>query len=256
MAVVKGSVQHSLRVIPYRPMRRVFNYFLSFVVVLVIAGACYLIGYDHGTHQQGFSIEQQDQAQQSKLERLTEEADDLRHQVASFKLNEALDRKAKEEIHRQLAEQSAQIAALERDITVYRGMMSSGNNQNPQGISIGTFYVSPSSEAGIYHYKLVVQKLAASDDVFDGQLSFHLKGISLVDGQEKPASFPLHALSKQYKSMQIALNFKYFQNIEGDLMLPQGFTPRTVMLVVKSNNKKYPATIEKELEWNVLKFAE
>ena len=256
MAVVKGSVQHSLRVIPYRPMRRVFNYFFSFIVVLIIAGVCYLIGYDHGAHQRGFSIGQQDQVQQNKLERLTQEADDLRQELASFKLNEALDRKAKEEIHRQLAEQSAQIAALERDITVYRGMMSSGNNQNPQGISIGTFYVSPSNKANNYHYKLVVQKLAASDDVFDGQLSFKLNGISMEGDQELPASFPLHALSKQYTDMQIALNFKYFQNIEGDLMLPQGFTPRTVTLVVRSSSKKYPATIEKELEWNVLRFAE
>jgi hypothetical protein len=256
MAVVKGSVQHPLRVIPYRPMRRVFNYFLFFIILLIIAGACYLVGYDHGVHQRGFSNGQQDQVQQDKMERLTQEADGLRHELASFKLNEALDRKAKKEIHRQLAEQSAQIAALERDITVYRGMVSSGNNQNPQGISIGTFYVSPSEGANNYHFKLVVQKLAASDDVFDGQLSFELNGISMEGGEERPARFPLQALSKQYTDMQIALNFKYFQNIEGDLLLPQGFTPRTVMLVVKSSNKKYPATIEKELEWSVPGFAE
>jgi len=256
MAVVKGSVQHPLRVIPYRPMRRVFNYFLFFIILLIIAGACYLIGYDHGVHQRGFSSEQPDQVQRDRMERLNQEANDLRHELARFKLNEALDRKAKEEIHRQLAEQSAQIAALERDITVYRGMVSSGNNQNPQGISIGTFYVSPSEGANHYHFKLVVQKLAASDEVFEGQLTFEISGISLEGGEEQPARFPLQAVSEQYTDMEIALSFKYFQNIEGDLLLPQGFTPRTVMLLVKSSNKKYPATIEKELEWSVPSFAE
>src|SRR5690606_5688438 len=170
MAVVKGSVQYPLRVTPYRPMRRVFCYFLSCVVVLTIASASYLIGYDHGVYERGFLNGELNQVQQDKLARLAQEADDLRHELASFKLNEALDRKAKEEIHRQLAEQSAQIAALERDITVYRGMISSGKNQNPEGISIGTFYVSPLDEANNYHYKLVVQKLTASDNVFDGQL--------------------------------------------------------------------------------------
>jgi len=237
-------------------MRRVFCYFLSCVVVLTIASASYLIGYDHGVYERGFLNGELNQVQQDKLARLAQEADDLRHELASFKLNEALDRKAKEEIHRQLAEQSAQIAALERDITVYRGMISSGKNQNPEGISIGTFYVSPLDEANNYHYKLVVQKLTASDNVFDGQLSFQLKGIAIEDGQERPTSFPLHVLSKQYTEMQIALNFTYFQNIDGDLMLPHGFIPRTAMLVVKSSNKKYPTTIEKELEWSVARYTE
>lgn len=254
MAVVKGSAQYNMRVMPYRPMRRVFNYFLGLVMLIAIALSSYLIGYDHGFRQLALPGGTRDKLQEGNIT-LVKEVESLRQQVANFKLNATVDSKASEDIRRQLMEQTAQIAALERDITVYRGMISSGRkNANPQGISVGVFHVTRADGPGVYHFKLAIQKLATTDDMFEGNLSFTLFGIQKQQGQESPQSFSLHELSNIHTDKQIPLSFKYFQNLEGDLVLPEGFMPGKVVLLVKSTDKKHPATIEKELEWQVSEF--
>lgn len=253
MAVVKGSAQYRMRVMPYRPMRLVFNFFLAFLVLLAVAVSCYLVGYDHGAQQLSLPGGARDQLQR-KHQELVEEADLLRKEVANFKLNTEIDLKANEDIRRQLMQQTIQIAALERDITVYRGMMSSGRNSNPQGISIGVFHVVRAEQSNAYHYKLVLQKLAAMDDAFEGNIAIKVSGTQSLEGQDQIRRIPLHELSKQYSGEQISLSFKYFQNIEGDLVLPSGFKPDKIELLIKSTSRKHPATIENELEWQVAEF--
>lgn len=250
MAVVKGSTQYRMRVMPYRPMRLVFNYVLGFLILIGVAVACYLLGYDHGVQQLSLPGGARDQ-QQQKIETLTKEAEELRQQVANLKLNAEIDQQANKDIRRQLMQQTIQIGALERDIAVYRSMMSSGRNANPQGISIGVFHVTRAEPEGSFHYKLVLQKLAAMDDSFQGNLDIKISGVQHLEGEEKPRSIPLHELSDQITGEQIPLSFKYFQNIEGDLVFPGGFKPEKIQLMVKSTSKKHPATIENELEWQV-----
>lgn len=253
MAVVKGSAQYRMRVMPYRPMQLVFNFFVGLLVVIAVAVSCYLVGYDHGAQQISLPGGPRDQLQQ-KYDSLIQEADHLRRQVANYQLNTEIDQKANEDIRRQLMQQTIQIAALERDITVYRGMMSSGRNSNPQGISIGVFHVTRTAQPDTYHYKLVLQKLAAMDDSFEGNMSIKISGNQLLDGEEKVRSISLHELSDQYPSEQIGLSFKYFQNVEGDLVLPGGFKPNKIELLIKSTARKHPASIENELEWLVSEF--
>lgn len=250
MAVVKGSAQYRMRVMPYRPMRLVFNYVVGFLVLAGVAVSCYLIGYDHGAQQLSLPGGVRDQ-QQQKILTLTKDAEELRQQVANLKLNADIDQQANKDIRRQLMQQTVQIAALERDIAVYRSMMSSGRNANPQGISIGVFHVTRADQADAYHYKLVLQKLAAMDDPFQGDLNIKIVGVQTLGGEEKPRSLSLHELSDQVAAEQISLSFKYFQNIEGDLVLPGGFKPEKIQFLVKSTNRKHPATIENELEWQL-----
>lgn len=250
MAVVKGSAQYRMRVMPYRPMRRVFNYFLGFFILVGVAASCYLVGYDHGAQQLSLPGGPRDQ-QQQKYDALLEETEGLRQQLANLKLNADIDQQANKDIRRQLMQQTIQIAALERDISVYRSMMSSGRNANPQGISIGVFHVGKAQQGDAFHYKLVLQKLAAMDDPFQGNLNIKISGVQTLEGEDKPRSISLHELSDEFTDEQIPLSFKYFQNIEGDLVLPGGFKPEKIQLLVKSSSRKHPATIENELEWQV-----
>lgn len=251
MAVVKGSAQYNLRVMPYRPMRRVFNYFIALIMLVAIVVSSYLIGYDHGFRQIVLPGGARDKLLDGNAS-LAKEADALRQEIANLQLSAAVDRKANEDIRRELMGQTAQIAALERDIAVYRGMISSSsNNANPQGISFGVFNITSTQAPNSYHFKLAVQKLAATDETFKGKMTFTLSGKQIIEGKENSVSFSLHELSIQQLDQQIPLNFKYFQNLEGDLVLPEGFRPGKIVLLVESTSKKHPAIVEKEFEWQV-----
>jgi hypothetical protein len=51
----------------------------------------------------------------------------------------------------------------------------------------------------------------------------------------------------------IPLNFKFFQNIDTEIVLPDGFVPARVELAVKSSSRRNPVTVESELEWPEIK---
>jgi hypothetical protein len=93
-----------------------------------------------------------------------------------------------------------------------------------------------------------VQQSATRHNIVTGRVTFTIVGSEL--GQ--PKSYPLSVLSRQVDSETIPLRFKYFQNIEGELQLPQDFVPEGVELSVKSSGRN-GFNIEQRYGWLVQK---
>ncbi len=241
MANVKGSTQYRMVVMPYRPMRRVFNVALVIILLLIAGFASFFYGYDQGLNQRlGMGQGSQD-ARPSR-----EESESLRQEVANLKLASQVDRQAHEDMRRQALEQKTRIADLERDISVYRGMVSKSASNNPQGVTIGSFQISGPGGVRGYKYKLVVQQLAASEDGFTGTLALKILGSR---GEEKIA-VPLHQVSNQVSDELIPLDFKYFQSLEGELLLPESFAPERIEVTIKSAGRQStPTHLEQQLDW-------
>ena len=62
---------------------------------------------------------------------------------------------------------------------------------------------------------------------------------------------PLDILSEQVDK-QLKLRFKYFQYIDGELIIPEGFTPERIDIVAKATSPK-PVTVDKQYGWIVQK---
>jgi len=242
---VKGSAQYRMVVMPYRPMRKVFSYFVIGLVLLIAVTASFFLGYAQSTTgpQDAVSLEKAEE----ELESLREEADSLRQEVANLKLAAVVDQQAHEDIRRQAVEQKATIADLEHDITVYRGMLPTSSGTNPSGISVSSFAVTGAGGVRGYRYKLLVQQLSANKDAFKGTLKFTVVGNK--DG--KPLEVPLHQVSPQVTTALIPLDFKFFQSLEGDLVLPEGFQPERVSVIVQSLDRKKTTYVERQLDWVV-----
>lgn len=251
MAKVKGSRHYRLKVVPHRPIR---NAFIAGLLVIAIILA--LVGtYWYSHHRTASKLISEDQAKElrTELANVTAEAQDLRQQVTKYQLNAEVDRQVTDEIRHQVVVQREQIAALERDVAVYR-IMTSPKNSNPQGISFGVFSVTPvaddGSPANLQRIKLAIQKLAEGDTEFKGELQF------MVVGQRggKEEKIPLYQLEQVRRDLVpltevIPLQFKFFQNIEADVHIPDGFVPSRVELSVRSASKRKPIVIEGQLEW-------
>jgi len=52
------------------------------------------------------------------------------------------------------------------------------------------------------------------------------------------------------KQEAIRFRFRYFQNINGELVLPDGFEPREVMIVAQSSGNN-AQRLEKRFEWRL-----
>jgi len=243
MAQVKGSKQYRMVVVPYRPVRRVL---LALVLLLLVGLA--VAGSFYGGHHLGVTQQADAVAERNRLRKevasLTGEAEQLRQQVANLRLGSEVDQQASEEMRNQVISLKEEITALEEDITFYRGLMSPSANNS--GLTIGSLNVLATGMPRQFEYKLVVQQLATDHQVLSGYLNFNIVGRR----NETVETLSLHLLSDQVESEDIRLRFRYFQNIEGRLTLPEGFEPERIELVARSTGRN-PETVEKKFGWLV-----
>lgn len=244
MAKVKGSPVYRLKIVPYRPLKSAL---ITLLLLLLVFGAI-VSSYRYAEYKASVERLSPQEAKElrARLETLTVESVELRRELATYQLSAEVDRQAGEELRKRVMELREEKAALQRDIDVYR-IMSSKKNGNPKGISFGVFSVSATTE-GKHQFKLVVQKLAEGDDDFVGDLS------AIVVGQQngKEIRFSLHELAankSEPMAATIPLNFKFFQNVDKEILIPEGFVPDRLELAVKSNARRNPTIVEAQLEW-------
>lgn len=243
MAEVKGSKQHRMVVVPYRPVRRVVITLVLLVLVAAAVAASYYWGHHKGVTEQADAVIERNRLRQEVAE-LTEESDKLRQQVANLRLGSEVDQQASEEMRNQVIALKEEIAALEEDITFYRGLMSPGDNNT--GLTIGSLNVLATGIPRQFEYKLVVQQLATDHQVLSGYLTFKIVGRR----NQQTETLSLHQISEQVESEEIRLRFRYFQNVEGRLTLPEGFEPERIELVARSTGRD-SQTVEKKFGWLV-----
>ena len=242
---VKGSKQYRMKVVPHRPFSGVLSVAGVALLVLATSAAAYFAGQYHlrrGLDQKTLAHEQA----LEKLEKLQSENEALRLRVATAEQSQVIGDQANEKVRAELVQKENRIAELKQDIAFYRGLMAPADGSD--GVSIGRFSISQTSDARRYQYKLLVQQSAARHSVVTGNATFTVVGSQ--DGQ--PKRYALSDLSQQVDSEKIPLRFKYFQNIEGELQLPQGFEPEGVELSLKSSGRK-GFNIEQRYGWLVQK---
>jgi predicted transcriptional regulator len=133
-----------------------------------------------------------------------------------------VDRQALELVRKELAGQKEEIAGLEEGMAFYRSLISPG--EIAPGLSLRGLELKAGEQSREYFYRIVVQQEARTHEQLKGSLSV------VISGQKggKPVKYSLADLSDDFKAGGDALQFRYFQSVEGELVLPDGFEPDTV----------------------------
>lgn len=247
---VKGSPVYRMKVVPHRPLKTALLTLLFLLLAVLVLVATYY----YAQHQTSSELLAPDEAKslRSQLERLNQEVSESKRELAKYQLNAEVDRQAGEEMRKRILELREEKAALQRDIEVYR-ILTSKKSTNPMGISFGIFSVTALPD-NKHQFKLVVQKLAENEEDFAGQLRIDV--IGQRDGKETVLSLHTLAVNKAGAEVlpeSIPLNFKFFQNVETEIVLPDGFVPDRIDLTVKSSARRNPVTVKAELEWPEIK---
>lgn len=215
----------------YRTVVRRYHVRHQEIVVSVLALAAALVlaaGFVLGRQAafSGVGIDpQRYRAQGKALEDARAEQAELSHQLGVLAARHDVDRAALELVRQELAGQREQIAGLEEGIRFYRSLMAPG--EIAQGFSLRKIELVAREEPGRYGFRIVAQQEARKHTPLQGEL------YAEVSGQEagEPRSYPLAELSADLESTILPLRFRYFQSIEGDLVLPEGFEPIAVSVV-------------------------
>tara|TARA_R110002049_G_scaffold237077_8_gene410181 strand:+ start:421 stop:1161 length:741 start_codon:yes stop_codon:yes gene_type:complete len=155
-----------------------------------------------------------------------------------------VDRKALELLRIEIAAEKERTAGLEEGLSFYRSMVVS---EDPgSGLSLRQPELVPGTAPGRWQYRFFVQQKEREYEMVEGSLSAQILG---VEG-EREVSYPLSELSPDFGDAASTLHFRYFQAIEGELVLPDGFTPRSITLVARAS-KPHKSKVKKQFPWEV-----
>lgn len=241
MATVKGSKEYHWKVVRYNPYLRV-SISICFIVAIAVST---LVSYQVGRKQGGLGQEQafmEKETARSDLELVVLSETKLAQELENIKLGSEIDRKSLEGVRLKVLELQTTIAALEEDNQFYRNLMAPSGNK--RGLNFGSVEILATEQPRTYAFKVVLQQLATNHQLLKGSLSFNI--IGRKNGEITVLS--LNDVSNNIKSVNIKLRFKYFQNIEGELVLPMGFEPERIELDARSTGKN-ATTVEKRFAW-------
>ncbi|MGS2718178.1 DUF6776 family protein [Eionea flava] len=243
MPPVEPSPEFDLAVVPYRPYRPWLLGAVIVVVVAVLTLVGYYSGYYRGTVLEGSAIAERDHLRKEYADAKSE-ASLLNQQIANLRLGSDVDRKATEQVRAEVVELNNRIAELERDNTFYRDLMRPESDD--QGISVEVPSITLASGIpNTYDYKMVVKQQSANRSQVVGYLEFIVVG---TNDEGKKKRFSLSQLSSTVTTEKIKLNFKYFQRLEGQIILPSAFNPERIELKIVSL-KPRKTLIEKTFNW-------
>jgi len=242
MARVKGSKQQRLIVVPHRPYVR----FTRTVVALLLIGLSGAVGYWYGVSE-GLLLRDKaesvlaevTQQYQEKSERL----DEASLLIATLERGSDVDRQATEGTRQLVVDLQDQVAALEEENALYRGIMSPALTVG--GVTIQDFSITPTSNPLRTRFKLMLTQVGDNKNFIQG-----FAGVTIIGEQagEKKALL-LNDVSEQIENTDIRFRYRYFQDVTGEIVLPEGFTPEQIYVVAQTSGSG-SARVERYFTWN------
>lgn len=133
---------------------------------------------------------------------------------------------------------------LESELKFYRDIMAPELNE--KGLKIAELVVSQSSTINRSKFKLVLTQVGKQEQFLKGKVEIRLHG--KLNGIEKAYSF--RELG-DFSAKDFQFQFRYFQNIEGELTLPDGFVGQHVIVEAKTHGLKKNQSVRKQVNWTI-----
>lgn len=179
---------------------------------------------------------------QSEVVAARQEVRSLQGSLDLERTRHEINRRALEMVRSEIASQKEQIADLEEGLRFYRELMAPG--EVAAGLTLRTMEIVPGEQPGRFAYRILVQQEARKHSLLEGEL--HVEVFGSLLNQE--LSYSLAELSDDVDRDAIALRFRYFQAIEGELTLPEGFEPIGIRLVA-SVSKPQKTEVREQFNW-------
>jgi hypothetical protein len=242
MAAVKGSRQCKMIVVPHRPWYRAWRATLCLAVFGAVSWLTYDYGLDQGLATKVEVAGERD-ALRSALDGSEATLAEFRQQVADLKLGGRVDTRANEEVRLAVESLQTQIAELNEEIRFYKGVMVP--NAEAKGLRVERLDLRQSGVVNRYRYSLMLTQVVDKHEFVRGVVDVSLVGAQLGEAR----TYTLSELDAEI-SAEIRFRFRYFQNIDGELVLPADFVP-TKMVVVVSPSGRGTNSTERTFAWQV-----
>ena len=151
------------------------------------------------------------------------EVERLRQDVATLTRSDQVSREANRDLQLMLAERDEEISALRADVAFYERLV--GSTSQRRGLTVHALRLQSQGE-GVWHFTATLTQTLNRAAVSSGSLTVEVEG-SRNDTLER---LDWAALRQSEDAPGVEYSFKYFQQVDGDLLLPEGFKPLRVIV--------------------------
>jgi hypothetical protein len=233
-------------VVQQHPNQRRLRWLVSVVSALAILVMGAFLGR-HGSLYLYESLLTQNQTLQLAVDGQATELRELRQSQQNQETRADVHKEALDMVRAEFAEQQALISDLEQGVRFYRNLMAPGEQSD--GLSVRSIDLVPGSLENQFLFRILVQQNARKHGLLTGTLNIDLIGTE--NGSTK--TYNLASLSAELPAEDIKLRFKYFQAIDGELNIPEGFKPRRMVAFAKATKpkqvevKNFPWTVQEKI---------
>jgi hypothetical protein len=223
-------------------MARTFMVRAFLVLLILIAG--YLV-FEYGRISAGYDTldaANERRELEAHIDSLDDEIVALKQEVALQETHREIEREAYKEVEDSLVALQAKIVEQQDAIAFYRGIVSPADGK--PGLRVQDFKLSRSGEEREFNLRLVLVQAMKHDRKVSGDVTLSVEGSE--DGAEK--SYSLTELLPAGAEQGWPFSFRYFQNFDRQIVLPDGFTPERVHVEVRSKTRSI-SSIEESFAW-------
>jgi len=149
---------------------------------------------------------------------------ELEQRTTTLARSDQVSREANRELQRTLAERDEEIAGLRADVAFYERFV--GSTAQRHGLSVHQLRMAPQPGGGAWHFVATLTQNLNRGAANDGRLTLSVEG-SRRGRMEKVA---WEVLRQQPDAPGVEFSFKYFQQVQGDVILPEGLQPVRVVV--------------------------
>jgi hypothetical protein len=148
---------------------------------------------------------------------------DLQQRVAVLDRAQQVANAGNADLQRAIGEKQEEIAGLRADLAFYSSLTRADAKR--EGLSVqGLSLVVAPGNPRLYHFTLTLTQNLKPGQVASGQVKFSVEGVRA----DKLVTLDGNDLAGVDDAKEMGFSFKYFQQIKGTLLLPEGFTPNSV----------------------------
>ncbi len=217
-------------------LKQEYGRFRLFVSVIVVIIGCLYSGYRLGfyTLSEHQSLVNQ---QQQRLDGLYKVSDQQLQQIDFLKVEIEVEKQAGQYVKGQLQLLQEENFKLQKELSFYQKVMAP--ELEAEGMELDSFSVSKTHSERVFHYKVVLVQTTKRKRFAKGYVELKIKG-SL---NNKVKTFDIKALidksAEKFDKKSLNFSFRYFQILEGDLTLPEGFIAETVFVAAILPTRKW-----------------
>jgi len=165
------------------------------------------------------------------------EIESNKQRIATLSRSDQISRAANTEVQLTLAERDEEIAALRADVEFYERLV--GATGQRRGLSVHAAKFRPEA-GGSWRYALTLTQNLNRGAVSVGRLRLAVEGVTggvlkTLDWDTLRQS-PDATLGQEY-------SFRYFQKLEGSIVLPPSFTPQRVRVTLEGGGNRFESTV-------------